>query len=142
MDADPRLGSTVARASVSLADPTGPRADDRPAGRGVPRTVCYTAGWYVVPVLVLFGWVLTRDNSVPAGCVTDAAGRGCESERAEAVASAAAALPRLGVALGVSVVAALVLRRVGRGWRTASVGLVAALIGGGVTSAVLHLTSG
>lgn len=104
--------------------------------------VLYTAAWYAVPVLVFFVWLVTLDNSVPAGCVTDPTGGGCDSERAQALASILGAAPRFGAALMGSLVVALLLRWVSRSWRPASLGLASAVVGGGLSTVLYSVVTG
>ncbi|HEX5543051.1 MAG TPA: hypothetical protein VFX60_16065 [Micromonospora sp.] len=129
-----------------LAD-TGPpghraRRDPDAALVGTLRAMLYAAAWYVVPLLAIFVWTLTLDGNAPAGCVTDAGGGGCESERAEAITSIVDAAPRFVAAIGASLAAVLLLRWVSRGWQVASVSLAAAVIGGGMSIVFFHLLYG
>jgi hypothetical protein len=104
--------------------------------------VLYTAAWYAVPVLVFFLWLVTLDNSVPPGCVTDVIGGGCDSDRARALASILAAAPRFGAALTSSLVVALLLRWVTGAWRPASLGLASAVVGGGLSTLLYSALTG
>lgn len=147
---DPRWVPTPASAPrspvVAYPDPASaiPPAGSAPgAAKGrsdrgrMVHAVLHTVAWFVVPLLILFSRMLVRDETSTTDCV---AGSACASEGA--VATLMAALPRLGLALGVSIVVALVLARINHSWRPAGVGLAAALIGGGLTSAFFQLVSG
>nr|MDT0663131.1 hypothetical protein [Micromonospora sp. DSM 115978] len=113
------------------------------ADPGSPLTaVLYAAAWYAVPVLVFFVWLLTLDGSAPVGCVTDVTGGGCESARAKAMASMLSAAPRFGLAMMVSLVTAVLLRWASPTWRTGSVGLAAAVVGGGLSTVLVSVISG
>lgn len=68
--------------------------------------------------------------------------RGCDSPRARALGSLAAGLPRFGLALASSLVVALLLRRVGTTWRSASVALAAAVVGGGLSTVMISAVTG
>lgn len=115
----------------------------RDADRGGPLVaMLYATAWYVVPLLVLFVWMLTLDGSAPAGCLTDATGAGCESPRAVAAGAIVAAAPLFGAALGASVVVAGLLRWMSRGWRATSIGLAAAVIGGGLSTVLFQFIAG
>lgn len=124
------------------ADPGPPnhrvQLDPNARLRGVLMALLYAAAWYLVPLLLLFSWMLTLDGTAPAGCMTDASGGGCESERAAAITSIVAAAPRFWAAIGASLVAALVLSWVSR-WQAASVSLAAAVIGGGLSIMLFQL---
>jgi hypothetical protein len=102
----------------------------------------YTAIWYAVPVLVFGIWLLTLDGSTPASCVSDVTGGGCDSARDHAFESLGGGLPYFGLALGASLVIAIVLRWIGRGWRAGSIGLAAAVVGGGLSTVLLSAVSG
>lgn len=104
--------------------------------------VLYAAAWYSVPVLVFLVWLLTLDTSVPAGCVTDVTGGGCDSERARAMELVVSAAPRFGTAFASSLVCAVLLRWWGSTWRARSVGLAAAVVGGGISTVLLSVLSG
>ncbi|GGS01406.1 hypothetical protein GCM10010169_52640 [Micromonospora fulviviridis] len=113
------------------ADPGGPL-----------RPLVYTAACYLVPALLLFVGLLFLDGQPPAGCVTDITGGGCDSPRAHAVASLVAGAPRFGLALLSSLVVAVVLRRVGTTWRSATVALAAAVVGGGLSTVIISAVTG
>ncbi|MEV1286745.1 hypothetical protein [Micromonospora sp. NPDC049679] len=106
-------------------------------------SLLYTALWYAVPVLFFALWTFTLDNTPPpAGCVTDVTGGGCQSERAQAIASVVGGAPQFGAALLASLVVAIVLRWASGTWRAASVGLAAAVVGGGLSTVVFSALTG
>ncbi|MFB6391591.1 hypothetical protein [Polymorphospora lycopeni] len=109
---------------------------------GAVASVLYTAAWYAVPLLFLFVWMLTLDSTAPAGCVTDAAGGGCGSPRANAVNSMLDGAPRFGAALATSLAVAVLLRWASGTWRAVSVGLAAAVVGGGLSTVLLSAITG
>ncbi|MFB9234603.1 hypothetical protein ACFFWC_03480 [Plantactinospora siamensis] len=101
-----------------------------------------TVAWYALPVLVLFGWLVTLDGSVPDGCVTDVTGGGCQSPRTHALVSLLAGVPQFGAALLASLVVAVLLRRASGAWRSVTVGLAAAVVGGGLSTVLFTALSG
>ncbi|WP_091551806.1 hypothetical protein [Micromonospora pattaloongensis] len=106
-------------------------------------TLLYTALWYAVPVLFFALWLLTLDNTPPPpGCVTDVLGGGCQSERAEAIASLIGGAPPFGAAFAASLVVAVVLRWASGTWRAASVGLASAVVGGGLSTVLFSAVTG
>ncbi|MET8834119.1 hypothetical protein ABZV78_09410 [Micromonospora sp. NPDC004540] len=109
---------------------------------GPLRPLVYTAACYLVPALLLLVGLLFLDGQPPAGCVTDITGGGCDSPRAHAVASLVAGAPRFGLALLSSLVVAVVLRRVGTTWRSATVALAAAVVGGGLSTVMISAVTG
>ncbi|WP_446211953.1 hypothetical protein [Micromonospora sp. IBSANI012] len=109
---------------------------------GPLRPLLYTAACYLVPAALVFGWLLTLDGQAPAGCVTDISGGGCDSPRAHAFASLVAGAPRFGLALVSSLVVAGLLRRVGTTWRSATVALAAAVVGGGLSTVMISAVTG
>ncbi|MFI7574426.1 hypothetical protein [Micromonospora sp. NPDC049497] len=106
------------------------------------RPLLYTAACYLLPAMVVFVWLLTLDGQAPAGCVTDISGGGCDSPRSRALGSLAEAMPRLGLALASSLVVALLLRRVGTTWRSVTVALAAAVVGGGLSTVMISAVTG
>ncbi|MBF9129291.1 hypothetical protein I0C86_09940 [Plantactinospora sp. S1510] len=113
--------------------------DPRPNG---PMTaVLYTAAWYGVAVLAVFVWVLTLDASVPVDCVPAASG-GCESERGQAMTALLDGVPRFAAALGTGLVVAALMRWFNRTWRAVTVGLAAAVVGGGLSTVLFSVISG
>ncbi|MGC4788464.1 hypothetical protein ACLQ22_11605 [Micromonospora sp. DT178] len=133
------------RAGTAGAGAWGRRIEDDlldPDPGGPWRSLLYTVACYLVPAALIFVWLLTLDGQVPAGCVTDITGGGCDSPRARALGSLAAGLPRFGLALASSLVVALLLRRVGTTWRSASVALAAAVVGGGLSTVMISAVTG
>ncbi|MFI5834357.1 hypothetical protein ACIA5A_11840 [Micromonospora sp. NPDC051300] len=109
---------------------------------GPLRPLVYTAACYLVPAVLLFLGLVFLDGQAPAGCVTDISGGGCDSPRAHAFASLSAAAPRFGLALVSSLVVAVLLRQVGTTWRSATVALAAAVVGGGLSTVVISAVTG
>ncbi|MEU4780893.1 hypothetical protein [Micromonospora sp. NPDC023633] len=133
------------RAGTAGAGARGRRIEDDlldPDPGGPWRSLLYTVACYLVPAVLIFVWLLTLDGQVPAGCVTDISGGGCDSPRSRALGSLASGLPRFGLALASSLVVALLLRRVGTTWRSASVALAAAVVGGGVSTVMISAVTG
>ncbi|MEH0843036.1 hypothetical protein V6U81_11685 [Micromonospora sp. CPCC 205711] len=109
---------------------------------GPLRPLVYTAACYLVPAVLVFVFLLTLDGQAPAGCVTDISGGGCDSPRAHAFGSLIAGAPRFGLALLSSLVVAMLLRRVGTTWRSATVALAAAVVGGGLSTVLISAVTG
>ncbi|WP_141713985.1 hypothetical protein [Micromonospora inyonensis] len=125
--ARPRPGRVVAvpqarRIEEDLLDPD-------PAG-GI-RSLLYTVGCYLLPALAVFVWLLTLSGQAPAGCVTDLTGAGCDSPQSHAIESFVSGGPRFGLALATSLLVAVLLRRIGTTWRTATLALASSVVGGG-----------
>ncbi|MBB5829845.1 hypothetical protein [Micromonospora carbonacea] len=106
------------------------------------RPLVYTAACYLLPAVLVFVWLLTLDGQAPAGCVTDISGGGCDSPRSHALGSLVNGAPRFGLALASSLVVALLLRRVGTTWRSATVALAAAVVGGGLSTVMISAVTG
>lgn len=144
----PRTGGRHLRTTDERQANHGPRDRQREGGEstgpegGALAAVSLAALCYLVPALFFLGWLLTLGGRTPAGCVTDVTGGGCDSPRAHAFAAALADAPWFALALGVSVLLALLLHRVVRNWRPASVGVVAAMIGGAIGIGLLNAVSG
>ncbi|MEH1012664.1 hypothetical protein V6U90_06030 [Micromonospora sp. CPCC 206060] len=134
---DPAAGSPGGGGRRSTPEPP----EDEQVG-GAMAAVLYTAACYLVPVVLLIGWLFTLDGRVPAGCVTDVTGGGCMSPRAFALESMLGGTQRLGLALVASVLMAVMLRWLSSGWRVGSVGLAAAVVGGGLSTLLYSAVSG
>ncbi|MEU7609073.1 hypothetical protein [Micromonospora sp. NPDC049204] len=106
------------------------------------RPLLYTAACYLTPAVLIFVWLLTLDSQAPAGCVTDISGGGCDSPRSRALGSLLAGSPRFGLALVSSLVVAALLRRVGTTWRSATIALAAAVVGGGLSTVLISVVTG
>ncbi|MFV2102218.1 hypothetical protein [Micromonospora sp. LOL_024] len=102
----------------------------------------YTAACYLLPAMVIFVWLLTLDGTPPAGCVTDISGGGCDSSRARAFGAMVGGIPRFGLALVSSLAVAMLLRRVGTTWRSTTVALAAAVVGGGLSTVMISAVTG
>ncbi|MGS2618460.1 hypothetical protein ACVCAH_28610 [Micromonospora sp. LZ34] len=109
---------------------------------GSLRSLLYTAACYLLPAVMVFVWLLTLDGQAPAGCVTDISGGGCDSPRSRALGSMLEGMPRFGLALASSLVVALLLRRVGTTWRSTTVALAAAVVGGGLSTVMISAITG
>ncbi|MER7889130.1 hypothetical protein ABTX15_04830 [Micromonospora sp. NPDC094482] len=140
-------GMTSVRRRIEAAGAGGwPRRleDDLldPDPGGSVRPLLYTATCYLIPAVLIFVWLLTLDAQAPAGCVTDISGGGCDSPRARALGSLLAAAPRFGLALVSSLVVAALLRRVGTTWRSTTIALASAVVGGGLSTVVISAVTG
>ncbi|BCJ59459.1 hypothetical protein [Micromonospora endophytica] len=114
--------------------------DPDPGGPWLP--LLYTAGCYLLPAVVIFVWLLTLDGTPPTGCVTDISGGGCDSQRARAFGAMVAGMPRFGLALASSLVVAMLLRRVGTTWKSTTIALAAAVVGGGLSTVMISAVTG
>ncbi len=94
---------------------------------GGPLTaVAFTAVWYGVPVVLYVLYMLFLDRS----------------QRAHALTTLADAAPQFGVSLLLSMVVAVALRWAIATWRTASIGLAAAVLGGGLATVLMSAVTG
>ncbi|MEU5563141.1 hypothetical protein [Micromonospora musae] len=109
---------------------------------GTLRSLLYTAACYLIPAVLVLAWLLTLDARPPAGCVTDITGGGCDSDRAHALGSLLAGAPRFGVALASSLVVAALLRKVGTTWRSTTIALASAVVGGGLSTVLISVVTG
>ncbi|MET7468965.1 hypothetical protein ABZU22_00660 [Micromonospora sp. NPDC005222] len=109
---------------------------------GPLRPLVYTAACYLMPAVLLVVGLLFLSGQPPAGCVTDITGGGCDSPRAHALESLLSAAPRFGLAMVSSLVVAVLLRQVGTTWRSATVALAAAVVGGGLSTVVISAVTG
>lgn len=140
----PRSGATTARRPAPAPARRRPSSveDLETETTSVATVLLYTLIWYALPVLGFATYLLTLDGTTPTGCVSDPSGGGCDSPRGHAIASLLDGVPLFGVALGASLVFAFVLRWLGRGWRAGSIGLAAAIVGGGLSAVLYSAVSG
>jgi hypothetical protein len=97
-----------------------------------------TAGWFGVPLIFYLLWVVTLPASPDAGCV-DSAGRPCPADRAAAISDLVSALPRIGAALMISLVAAALVRWASATWRAITIGFAAAVVGAGAATVLFSM---
>jgi hypothetical protein len=110
--------------------------DDEREGGGYFATMMATITWYLLPLFAYVGWALLLNESPQVSCVTDAGGP-CVGPRMEALQRLIDALPKIGVAVGASIVIGLLLRWAANGWRSMAIGFAAAVVGGGGTTVLL-----
>jgi hypothetical protein len=129
---DAVTGSYARRATDSFSAPSG-RAnllepdDDVDENNGGPlAAVGYTVIWYGVPVVlfVLYMLVVTGD------------------EKAHALSTLSKAAPQFGLSLALSMLVAVLLRWISGSWKAVSVGLAAAVLGGGLATVLMSAITG
>jgi hypothetical protein len=98
----------------------------------------WTAGFFVVPVLLYLVWAATRSGTAPVNCI-DATGAVCASPRAAALSGLAGLLPGLAGALALAMLAMVGLRRIATNWRAGTVGFAAGVIGAGAATMIAGL---
>lgn len=109
---------------------------------GYLSSLLYTAAWYALPVVAFLIWSLTLDGTPATNdCVLGVDGD-CLSARAQAISSLVTAAPAFAYALMISLVLAVLIRWVSGTWRASSVGLAAAVIGGGMSQVLASAISG
>ncbi|WP_157241033.1 hypothetical protein [Catenuloplanes japonicus] len=99
--------------------------EEAPPG-GPLAAIGFTVFWYAVPVVLFTIFTLTQGAA----------------ERARAGATLLGAAPQFGISLALSIVIAYLLRLVSGTWKTASVGLAAAVMGGGLAIVLVSAISG
>lgn len=111
----------------------GAGADEIEEERHYLATFGWTAAWYTVPVALFAAWSLTFPADPGTACArpTDNA---CLSPRAAALINLLHGLPRVGVALGIALLVAGLIRLGSAAWRPVTVGFSAAVIGAGVAT--------
>jgi len=111
----------------------GAGADEIKEERHYLATFGWTAAWYTVPVALFAAWSLTFPADPGTACArpTD---NTCLSPRAAALVNLLHGLPRVGVALGIALVVAGLIRLGSTAWRPVTVGFSAAVIGAGVAT--------
>jgi hypothetical protein len=93
---------------------------------GVLAAIAATLGWYALPLLLFGIYTLTQGTGA----------------QAQALISLSDGAARVGLALAISLPAAAALRWVSSNWRSISVGLAAAVLGGGLSTVLFSAISG
>jgi hypothetical protein len=114
------------------AAPAAP--DDKP---NYVTTAAATVSWFVLPAIAFMVWMLflSTDPKKSANC-NNPTGAGCVSPRAEALQTLFNHIPQIAIAAVVSILIALLIRRIATTWRTLTVGFASAVIGGGLSTVV------
>jgi hypothetical protein len=125
-------GSYTRRAADAFSETSG-RAnllepdDDADENNGGPLAAMgYTVIWYGVPVVlfVLYMLVVTGD------------------EKAHALSTLSKAAPQFGLCLALSLLVAVLLRWISGSWKAVTVGLAAAVLGGGLATVLMSAITG
>jgi hypothetical protein len=127
-------GSYERRAVSTLPSPSGrpnnllePDEDEIEESTGGPlAAVGYTVIWYGVPVVLFVLYMLVLNGS----------------EQAHALSTLAGAAPQFGLSLVLSMAVAVGLRWASGSWKAASVGLAAAVVGGGLATVLTSAITG
>lgn len=112
--------------------------DDDDVPRGYLAAILFTVMWYAAPVALYLLWVLTLGTTPEPNCL-DPAGNPCGSPRAEALTGLADTMPRIAIALGLSLAVALIVRWTITPWRAITVGFAGSVVGAGITTVVLSV---
>lgn len=115
----------VASRGTDLLDPDDDEADEEAAG-GPLAAVGYTVVWYGVPVVLFVGGMFLLNSG----------------QRSHALDTLANAAPEFAVSLFISVLVAVGLRKATTAWKAASIGLAAAVVGGGIATVLSSAITG
>ena len=88
--------------------------------------VGYVAMWYAIPVVLFVLYMLVLDSD----------------QQSHALQTLVTAAPRFGLSLGLSMAVAVGLRSISGTWKSASVGLAAAVMGGGLATVLISVFTG
>jgi hypothetical protein len=110
-----------------------------------PRNYVYAAlaalGWFIIPVAIYLGYAFLLNDQPPPGC-TGTGTPECLTPRAEALQHLFSNVPLVTITVSVSILLALVLRRVASGWRTLTVGFASAVVGAGAATVLFTVVTG
>ncbi|MEU4425126.1 hypothetical protein AB0F81_31275 [Actinoplanes sp. NPDC024001] len=115
----------VAGRGTDLLDPDDDEEDEQSTG-GPLAAVGYTVVWYGVPVILFVAGMFLLNSG----------------QRTHALDTLADAAPEFGVSLALSMLVALCLRWATSAWKSASVGLAAAVVGGGLATVLSSAITG
>jgi hypothetical protein len=115
--------------------------EEEPPG---PRNYVYAAlaalGWFIIPVAIYLGYAFLLNDQPPPGC-NGASTPECLTPRAEALQNLFGNVPLVTITVSVSILIALVLRKVASGWRTLTVGFASAVVGSGAATVLFTVVS-
>ncbi|MGX6604704.1 hypothetical protein ACWKSP_21615 [Micromonosporaceae bacterium Da 78-11] len=120
----PVSGTITAGRKSDLLDPDD--EEDEQASGGPLAAVGYTVIWYGVPVVLVLFYILVFNNG----------------PQAHALDTLAKAAPQFGISLVLSVLVAVGLRWASGSWKAISVGLAAAVVGGGLATVLSSAITG
>jgi hypothetical protein len=113
-------------------------ADDHPHYLA---TFGWTAAWFAVPFALFAAWSLTFPSSPGTACARPT-GNACPSPRSAALTTLMHSFPKLGMALGIALLVAGLIRLGSTAWRPITVGFSAAIIGAGSATVLASVLSG
>jgi hypothetical protein len=135
---DGQYGAPFRRATRSRYDWRVTRHAARPA-EGIEgdkhflATFGWTSAWYAVPFAMFAAWTLTFPASPGTACARPL-GNACPSPRSLALTTLIHGTPRVGVALGIALVMAGLIRLGSGAWRPVTAGFASAIIGAGLAT--------
>ncbi|MEV0901547.1 hypothetical protein [Actinoplanes sp. NPDC049802] len=120
----PMSGDLLAGRSTDLLDPDDDEEEEKSSGPLA--AVGYTVVWYGVPVVLFVGGMFLLSSG----------------QRTHALDTLADAAPEFGISLALSMLVAFCLRSATTAWKSASVGLAAAVVGGGLATVLSSAITG
>ncbi len=120
-------------------DPDGDE-DDAPRPTNYVAAALAALGWFIIPLAVYLGYVFFLDDQPPPGC-NGAGTPECLTPRAEALHNLFGNVPLVTITVSVSILIALVLRRVASGWRILTIGFASAVVGAGAATVLFTVVS-
>jgi hypothetical protein len=103
-------------------------------------TMGWTTAWYAVPYALYATWTLTFDNKPGTACAKPV-NNACPPVRSAALHALLEGLPRVGIALAIALVVALLVRLGSGAWRPITAAFAAAIIGAGAATILYSVVS-
>ena len=103
-------------------------------------TFGWTAAWYAVPFALFAAWTMTFPSSAGTACARPT-GNACPSPRSAALTTLIHGMPRVGIALGIALIVAGLVRLGSTAWRPVTVGFSAAVIGAGMATVLYSVVN-
>ncbi len=103
-------------------------------------TMGWTAAWYAVPYALYATWTLTFDSKPGMACAKPV-NNACPPVRSAALHALLDGLPRVGMALAIALVVALLIRFGSGAWRPITAAFAAAIIGAGAATILYSVVS-
>jgi len=118
----------VVRHSIDRPDWEPVEADKQYAA-----TAGWTVAWYAVPFALYAAWTMTFDGKAGTACANPV-NNACPPARSAALNALVHGLPRLGVAVVISLLLAMLIRLGSAAWRPLTTAFSAAVIGAGAAT--------
>lgn len=106
--------------------------------RDYPIVLEWTLIWYAIPGLVYLAWAILS-GGLPASICANPVNGACPSPRSTALDAMWSDAPSILIAVLVSLIVAVAIRRASLSWRAINVGLAAGIVGAGLSTLAISI---